>query len=42
MPELGWRYGYALAWAIMIAVVVSLLVYFRKNGWIGGENDPES
>jgi magnesium transporter len=35
MPELHWRYGYHLTWAIMLAVVTALLVYFRRNGWIG-------
>lgn len=34
MPELEWRAGYALAWLSMIAVGVSLLVYFRKKRWI--------
>jgi len=42
MPEIGWRYGYAMAWGIMLAVVAALLIYFRRNGWIGGANDPES
>jgi magnesium transporter len=42
MPEIGWRYGYAFSWGIMLAVVVGLLVYFRRNGWIGGENGPKS
>ena len=35
MPELGWRYGYHLTWAIMLTVVAALLLYFRRNGWIG-------
>jgi magnesium transporter len=34
IPELEWRAGYALAWVLMIAVGVSLLVYFRKKRWI--------
>ena len=35
MPELHWRYGYLLTWGIMLGVVVGLLVYFRRNGWLG-------
>ena len=35
MPELGWRYGYHLTWLIMLSVVAALLLYFRRNGWIG-------
>jgi magnesium transporter len=37
MPELGWRHGYLMTWAIMAAVAGGLLWYFRKNGWIGAE-----
>jgi magnesium transporter len=39
MPELGWRYGYALAWGIMLAVTAGLLWYFKRNGWIGRGRD---
>ena len=38
MPELGWRYGYHLTWGIMLAVVAGLLIYFRRNGWIGSRS----
>jgi magnesium transporter len=34
MPELEWRAGYALVWLLMIAVGVTLLVYFRRRRWI--------
>jgi magnesium transporter len=34
MPELKWRYGYAFAWFIMLAVVGVMLYYFRKKKWI--------
>ncbi len=34
MPELTWRWGYALIWGIMIAIGGALLVYFRKKKWI--------
>jgi magnesium transporter len=34
MPELKWRYGYAMVWALMIAVTAGLLVLFKKKEWI--------
>jgi magnesium transporter len=34
MPELGWEFGYYTVWGIMIAIVVIMLVYFRKRKWI--------
>jgi magnesium transporter len=35
MPELGWRYGYALCLLLMLAVAIALTLYFRHKGWIG-------
>jgi magnesium transporter len=37
MPELHWRYGYLSVWAVMIASVVGLLVWFRRRGWLQGD-----
>ena len=34
MPELKWRYGYAMVWLLMIAVTGGLLVLFKKKEWI--------
>ena len=34
MPELEWRWGYFLVWGVMIAVGVSLMVYFRRKKWL--------
>jgi len=34
MPELEWKGGYYVVWGVMIAVAVSLLVYFRKKKWL--------
>ncbi len=34
MPELDWKYGYLVAWAVMFLVVAGLVVYFRKKKWI--------
>jgi magnesium transporter len=38
MPELEWEYGYYLTWGVMLAVVVGLLLYFRRRGWLGGSS----
>ena len=35
MPELGWKYGYPLVWAVMIALGGVMVLYFRKLGWLG-------
>ena len=34
MPELGWEFGYPLVWGVMIAMVIAMLIYFRKRQWI--------
>ena len=34
MPELEWRWGYFFVLGIMGAMIVGLLVYFRKKHWI--------
>jgi len=34
MPELEWRYGYAVVWAVMICVAAIMLVYFRRRKWL--------
>lgn len=33
MPELGWKYGYLLAWTLMIVVAVSVYVYLKYKKW---------
>jgi len=42
MPELGWRWGYPVAWGAMLAVAGALLLWFRRRGWIGGAGRDES
>ena len=46
MPELHSRYGYYTVWAIMLAVAIGMLLFFRRRGWIGSsgkeEEKPES
>jgi magnesium transporter len=34
MPLLKWDYGYVVVWAVIILVVVSLLIFFKKRKWI--------
>lgn len=34
MPELRWRWGYPVVWGVMLTVVVSMLVLFRRKKWI--------
>jgi magnesium transporter len=42
MPELNWRYGYPLVLAIMAAVVVGMLFFFRRRGWLGKTEEEEA
>ena len=34
MPELSWPWGYPLALLIMLAIAVSMLVYFKNKKWL--------
>ena len=34
MPELQWRWGYPAVLLIMVAIVVGMLVYFRRRKWL--------
>jgi magnesium transporter len=34
MPELEWRWGYFMAWGVMMIISVGLLFYFRKKRWL--------
>lgn len=33
MPELGWKYGYVFAWALMLAVGGAVYFYFKHKKW---------
>jgi magnesium transporter len=39
MPELRWRFGYPLVWAVMLAVAGGLLAWFWRRGWLGNGDD---
>lgn len=34
MPELSWYWGYPLSLLLMVALAMSLLVFFRRKGWL--------
>jgi magnesium transporter len=34
MPELGWRWGYPLVWLVMSAILITMLVYFKRKKWL--------
>jgi magnesium transporter len=34
MPELGWKFGYPLAIAVMLTACSGLYAYFKKVGWL--------
>ena len=34
LPELHFKYSYFIFWGIMIAVAITILVYFKKKGWL--------
>jgi magnesium transporter len=34
MPELKWRYGYAMVWVLMAGITAGLIWYFKKKEWI--------
>jgi len=34
MPELGWRWGYPMVWAVMLAIGALMLAYFRGKRWL--------
>jgi len=33
MPELEWRWSYALIWLVMIVIAGGMVIYFRKKKW---------
>jgi magnesium transporter len=34
MPEIGWRWGYAVVWGVMLLVALLMLHYFRRRKWL--------
>ncbi len=34
MPELEWHWGYPVILLVMVAIGISMLVYFRRKKWL--------
>jgi magnesium transporter len=34
MPELEWRWGYWVIWGVVVAVAVTMIIYFRRKKWL--------
>lgn len=34
MPELQWKYGYAIIWGIMLVVATGFIIYFKRKKWL--------
>ena len=37
IPELAWKYSYACFWGVCSSIVLGLLVFFWRRGWLGGK-----
>ena len=35
IPELGLRYGYFGMWGVFVLIITGMLLWFRRQGWIG-------
>jgi magnesium transporter len=40
MPELQRRWGYPAVWGVILVVSAGLLLWFRRRGWLGGDDAP--
>ena len=34
MPELGWRFGYFYSLALMLAVAIGMMIFFKRKKWL--------
>jgi magnesium transporter len=34
MPELHWRWGYAVTWGVMLVVAAAMVIWFRRRRWL--------
>jgi magnesium transporter len=39
MPELSWLYGYPFALCLMGTIVIGILWWFRRRGWLGSKEE---
>lgn len=42
MPELELRYGYLYVMGGMVVILIAMLMYFRRKGWLGGSGGAQS
>jgi magnesium transporter len=40
MPELKQRWGYPAVLLVMAGLVVTVLLFFRRRGWLSGDERP--
>jgi len=33
MPELEWRWGYAMVWVVLLIIAGGMIIYFRRKNW---------
>jgi magnesium transporter len=33
-PELGWQWGYAWSWGLIVVSTIAQLIFFKRRGWI--------
>jgi magnesium transporter len=33
-PELGWQWGYAWSWGLIVVTTIAQLVFYRRRGWL--------
>lgn len=34
MPELHWKYGYFAVWGVMLAVIIIMILFFKRKRWL--------
>ena len=34
MPELGWAYGYAVFWVIIVVLTILMVLFFKRKNWL--------
>jgi magnesium transporter len=34
MPELRTQYGYYITWGVMLAIILGLIIYFKRKRWL--------
>jgi magnesium transporter len=34
MPELKWNWSYPLLWGVLVAIFVSMLIWFKRKRWL--------